>query len=177
MAIRVHKLRWTAGIKWCGVGAALALIVVWIDSHRTERFVMHFGSATTEMVGYSRGILGAGRTDTVPIAAPPFGPHSAWNLIARRVRADLPIPTSEYAYPRWTSGGSMMWRFTIPMWIPTAAAIGVAAIAWRADRRARGRLKAALGLCPHCGYSREGLIGSDSPCPECGHEQSAPTVR
>src|SRR5262245_6536099 len=58
--------------------------------------------------------------------------------------------------------------FSVPLWIPAAAAGFFSLRFWREDiRAALGRRKALKGLCHQCLYDRTGL-SPEALCPECG---------
>jgi len=53
-----------------------------------------------------------------------------------------------------------------PLWIPLLATAIPTGVLWR-DRLTLRRRRMRLGLCPNCGYSRQGLPAA-ATCPECG---------
>jgi O-antigen ligase len=57
------------------------------------------------------------------------------------------------------------WFVFAPAWSLVVLVVGLTAVAWHLDSRARRR--ARLGFCPNCNYDRTGIL-ADSPCPECG---------
>ncbi len=74
----------------------------------------------------------------------------------------------KYVFPRfrWVgSGSSLMWRATIPLWIPTLFFAIMSWVMHAPVHRRRKRKK--LGLCLKCGYD---LRASKGRCPECGEE-------
>jgi len=82
-------------------------------------------------------------------------------------------------FPRWAGigahvrGWSVLVVFIAGLLASITLGVGVVRAMWRRWLTSVGRRESRLrrGLCPGCGYSRDGLAGS--VCPECGESWSA----
>ena len=143
------KIRKT--VKWAGAAVTVLLVVVWIGSGWQR---LGWQSPPFDC-GLARGALQVcvwepqSRRDAFLWLTGPIEFRWLWQRwwIAREDRAPFGV------------------MYILPLWIPTAAALGITAAASRLDTLARRR--ARVGLCPKCNYDRTGLAAG-SVCPECG---------
>jgi hypothetical protein len=71
------------------------------------------------------------------------------------------------AYRKPDGPSTWGWSVSLPLWMP--AALGLAVAAWGGMAARRLRRRRVLGHCISCGYDRRSLVGgADAKCPECG---------
>ena len=130
----------------------------------------------------------SGRIPTVAYTAPP-GSEEEWHALGIAGEntevstwldgAGTPVSLSESNHPdprrrnALRESGMMPYRsVTVPLWMPLVLASVAPGVVLAQRLRSRSRRRAALGLCPRCGYD---LRATPGRCPECG--TSAPATR
>lgn len=135
--------RWARRVaRWLGTAAALAVLVLYVAN----------------LPFYAGGGL---------------GPRMGWRMEHGRVLVQREAAPRRRSFwidgnteglrfaPEWGVSSPGVWRVNIPLWVPLAGALAIAAWGWRGRRK-------RPGTCERCGYELGGL----SRCPECGEAQA-----
>lgn len=142
--------RWPRRVRRGGLWVGGVLVLAWAAS-LFGQFTWHQGNGL--IVGFIRGSAG--------VAMNKFG----WGSQFKRgwtIQSSGRLDQARWL-PEWHFGSAKQWWVWVPLWVPAAAAFAGAGAGWRLEVLAHRR----AGVCPRCGYSREGLP-RDAVCPECG---------
>lgn len=147
-------------MKWGGAAATVLLLVGWLmDTNILPGGGLLWGEGPFGQIAAG----GKMRAWTILVLNRP----ESWGLF--RTYSERPFPSSWRPY---TISRPVLRLIVIPGWIPAAAMLIPALLAWRLDTLARRRVR-TIHACLNCNYDRAGLAPG-AVCPECGSLGSAP---